>query len=129
MPRGAVLAVRALRLDASRALPAYYKSILGGSSSLRGFRAGYGVGDTLVAGTAELRIPATSPIRIARFGYSVFMDVAAAYDEGERLTDRRLNRGVGAGVWAAAPLFHFNVSVARGLGSGTRVHVSAGLTF
>jgi hypothetical protein len=129
VPRGAIVAVRVLRKDASRPLPAYYKAILGGTSNLRGFRAGHAVGDTLVAATAELRIPATSPIRTARFGYSAFVDVAAAYDRGQRLRDQTLNRGIGAGVWATAPLFHFNLAVARGLGSGTRAHVSAGLTF
>ena len=38
--RGTVLAVRAGREDMSEPAPAYFKSILGGSSNLRGFRAG-----------------------------------------------------------------------------------------
>ena len=129
VPRGAVLALRVLSIGASRSLPAYHKAILGGSSNLRGFRAGHAVGDSLVSGTAELRIPATSPVRMARFGYSVFMDVAAACDKGERFRDQRLHRGIGAGIWAAAPLFHLNFAVARGIASGTRAHFSAGLTF
>lgn len=128
-PRGTVLALRVLHIGASRPLPAYYKAILGGSSNLRGFRAGHAVGDSLVAGAAELRIPATSPVRMARFGYSLFMDVAAAYDKDVRFRDEKLNRGIGAGIWAAAPLFHFNLAVARGQGAGTRAHVSVGLTF
>jgi outer membrane protein assembly factor BamA len=127
--RGMVLALRAVREDFSRPAPAFYKSVLGGSRNLRGFRAGYAVGDTLVAGSVELRIPTTSPLRIARFGYSVFMDAGTTYDQGERFGDQRLEKGVGAGIWATAPLFRIGFSVARGLGSGTRVHIVAGLTF
>jgi hemolysin activation/secretion protein len=103
--------------------------MLGGARNLRGFRAGYAVGDTLVAGSVEVRIPTTSPLRIARFGYSIFMDAGTTYDKGQRFSDRKLEKGVGAGIWATAPLFRFSLAVARGIGSGTRVHVGAGLTF
>jgi len=127
--RGMVLALRAVREDFSRPAPAFYKSVLGGSRNLRGFRAGYAVGDTLATGSIELRIPATSPLRIARFGYSIFMDAGTTYDHGERFGDQKLEKGVGAGIWATAPLFRIGFSVARGLGSGTRVHIAAGLTF
>ena len=127
--RGIVLALRAVREDFSQPAPAFYKSMLGGSRNLRGFRAGYAVGDTLVAGSIELRIPATSPLRMARFGNSVFMDAGTTYDKGERFGDQKLEKGVGAGIWATAPLFRIGFSVARGLGSGTRVHIAAGLTF
>ena len=126
---GSVLMLRALREDQSRAAPPYFKSILGGSSNLRGFRAGTAVGDTLAAGSAELRIPLTSPLRIAKFGTSVFVDVGTTYDKGQRFSDQRLKRGVGAGVWASAALFRISLMVAHGIGSGTRVHFSAGLTF
>lgn len=127
--RGMVLAARVVKEDVSRPVPDFYKSILGGSRNLRGFRAGHAVGDTLVAGSLELRIPTTSPLRMARFGYSVFMDAGTTYDKGQRFADQKLEKGVGAGVWATAPIFRIGLSVARGLGSGTRVHVAAGLTF
>jgi len=127
--RGMVLAVRALREDFSRPAPAFYKSLLGGSRNLRGFRAGHAVGDTLVAGSVELRIPATSPLRVARFGSNIFMDVGTTYDKGKKFRDQTFERGVGAGVWITAPLFRFSVAVARGIGSGTRAHIGAGLTF
>jgi outer membrane protein assembly factor BamA len=127
--RGIVLALRAVREDFSRPAPAFYKSMLGGSRNLRGFRAGYAVGDTLVAGSTELRIPTTSPLRMARFGISVFADAGTTYDARERFDDRKLEKGVGAGVWATAPLFRFSVEVARGIGSGVRAHIGAGLTF
>lgn len=127
--RGTVLALRAVREDFSRPAPPFYKSLLGGSRNLRGFRAGRAVGDTLVAGSIELRIPATSPLRMARFGYNVFIDAGTTYDKGRRFRDQKLERGVGAGIWLTAPLFRLSAAVARGLGSGMRAHVGAGLTF
>ena len=127
--RGTVIALRAVREDFSRPAPAFYKSILGGTRNLRGFRAGHAVGDTLVAASIELRIPTTSPLRMAKFGYSIFMDAGTAYDKGQRFRDQKLKKGVGAGVWATAPLFRISAAVARGIGSGVRVHVGAGLTF
>jgi outer membrane protein assembly factor BamA len=127
--RGIVLALRAVHEDMSGPAPAFYKSLLGGSSNLRGFRAGYKIGDTLTAGSAEIRIPLSSALRVVRVGTSVFMDVGSTYDKGQHLEDQKLDRGIGAGVWLAAPLFRASVAVARGLGSGTRVHVGAGLTF
>jgi outer membrane protein assembly factor BamA len=127
--RGTVLALRAVREDFSRPAPAFYKSMLGGSRNLRGFRAGRAVGDTLVAASVELRIPTTSPLRMAKFGYSIFVDAGATYDKGQRFGDQKLEKGVGAGIWATAPLFRFSVAVARGIGSGIRAHVGAGLTF
>ena len=127
--RGAVLSLRGLREDFGEPAPAFYKSVLGGTANLRGFRAGYDVGDTLVAGSAEIRVPTTSPLRMAHFGYSVFIDMATVYDKGQQLKDQKMERGVGAGIWATAPLFRISFAVARGLGSGTRAHIGAGLTF
>jgi outer membrane protein assembly factor BamA len=127
--RGTILALRVQREDFSKPAPAFYKSMLGGSSNLRGFRAGHAIGDTVVAGSAELRIPTNSPLRMARFGVSVFMDAGTAYNKGQRFDDQKLERGVGAGVWATAPLFRFSVAVARGIGSGMRAHIGAGVTF
>jgi outer membrane protein assembly factor BamA len=126
---GIVLALRAVHEDMSQPAPAFYKSLLGGSSNLRGFRAGYKIGDTLTAGSAELRIPLSSALRVARVGTSIFMDVGTTYDKGQRLDDQKMDRGVGAGLWLTAPLFRATVAVARGLGSGTRVHIGAGLMF
>jgi outer membrane protein assembly factor BamA len=127
--RGNVLAVRALREDMNRSAPPYFKSILGGSRNLRGFRAGYGVGDTLMAGSVELRMPLTSPLNIARFGTSVFLDAATAYDKGQKFRDQHVRKGVGAGLWASAALFRISLMVAHGIGEGNRVHFGAGLTF
>jgi outer membrane protein assembly factor BamA len=127
--RGTVLGLRAFWQDVSRPAPAYYKSVLGGTANLRGFRAGTAVGDTMAGASAELRIPMTSPLRIARFGTSVFIDTATIFDKGKRLSDQPFRKGVGAGIWFTAPLFQMNIAVAHGLGATTRVHFGAGLTF
>lgn len=127
--RGTVLALRGVQEDFSRPAPAFYKSLLGGSRNLRGFRAGRAVGDTLLAGSIELRIPTTSPLRMTRFGYSVFMDAGTTYDKGQRFRDQKLEKGVGAGIWMTAPLFRFRAEAARGLGAGIRAHIGAELTF
>src|SRR5205823_14031070 len=103
--RGSVLALRTLREDMSRTAPPFFKSVLGGADTLRGFRAGTAVGDTMVATSVELRIPLTSPLHIAKFGTSVFIDAGTAYDKGQRFQDQHLRRGVGGGVWATAALF------------------------
>jgi outer membrane protein assembly factor BamA len=126
---GTVLALRAAHDDMSRPAPPYYKAILGGSSNLRGFRAGYAVGDTLSAFSAEVRTPLTSPLNFGRFGTSLFVDAARAYDKGEKLRDRPLKKGVGAGIWTSAAVFHMSLAFAHGMGQGNRVHFSAGFTF
>ena len=93
-----VLVVRGFREAADAALPAYERFLSGGGDVLRGFRVGYAAGDTLTAGSLELRTPITSPLRFARLGVSVFADAAAVYDVGSRLREQRFDRGIGAGV-------------------------------
>lgn len=127
--RAAVLVFGARREDISRSAPPFLKSVLGGASNLRGFRAGTAIGDTMVNGSAEVRIPLTSPLILAKLGTSIFIDAGTAYDKGQHLRDRTLKRGVGGGVWATAALFRLSFVVAHGMGAGTRVHFAAGLTF
>ena len=118
-----VLVVRALREDADRPVPPYLKSMLGGASNLRGFRTGTAVGDTLVASSIELRVPLTSPLSIGKVGVSAFVDVAKAYDKGQRFGDQKFERGIGGAVWFAAAFLRLNVAVAHGIGGSTRVHI------
>ena len=127
--RGSVLALRVMREDMSRTAPPFFRSVLGGADTLRGFRAGTAVGDTMVTTSVEFRIPLTSPLHIAKFGTSIFMDAGTAYDKGQRLGNQRLRKGVGGGVWATAALFRISLMVAHGVGAGNRVHFGAGLTF
>jgi outer membrane protein assembly factor BamA len=127
--RQAVLEGRILREDSDRPLPPYLQPQLGGLSTLRGFRTGSFVGDTLVAMSAEVVVPLTSPIRLARFGVSAFVDRGAVYNKGEQLGDQTLEAGYGAGVWFAAAFFRLNIAVAHGRGASTRVHVGGNITF
>ena len=124
-----VFVVRALRTDAASPLPLYLKPMLGGMANVRGFKAGTAIGDTLVAGSAELRLPLTSALSIGKLGVSAFVDTGTVYDKGQRLADQTWKRGVGGSVWFSAAVLRFNVAVAHGIGSNTRVHVGGSLAF
>ena len=124
-----ILVLRALRQDSDVPLPAYLQPMLGGMASLRGFKAGSAIGDTLVAGAAEIRAPLTSPLRIGKAGVSAFMDIGTIYNKGQRLADQHFSQGFGGGVWFAATVFRLNLVVAHGIGAGTRVHFGTTLSF
>jgi hypothetical protein len=124
-----ILAVRAQRSDSDRPLPAYLKPLLGGMANLRGFAAGTEAGDTLVATSAELIVPLTSPLRVGHAGVSAFVDSGTAYGKDQQLADQAWKRGVGGSVWFSAAFFRLNVAVAHGRGSSTRVHASANVSF
>ena len=124
-----VLVLRAVRQDVSEPVPPYLRSLLGGWSSLRGFKAGAFTGDTLVAGSLELRIPLNSPLDAGTVGVSAFVDAGSAYDNGQRLADQRVRTGIGGSAWMAIAAFRMSFSVAHGRGSGTRVNFGGGLTF
>jgi outer membrane protein assembly factor BamA len=124
-----IVVLRVVREDASRSLPPYLKPLLGGLSNLRGFEAGSFAGDTLVATSAELLIPLTSPLDIGKLGVSFFVDAGRVYDKGARLGDQPFKKGVGGSVWLTAPVLRINLAVAHGLGAGTRVNFGIGLAF
>jgi outer membrane protein assembly factor BamA len=123
-----VLVIRALREDSDAPLPPYLKPILGGMPNLRGFRRGTAVGDTLVAGSVELRLPLTSPLNVGKLGVSAFVDVGTVYDNGGRLEDQHLERAVGGAVWFSAAFVRLNLAVAHGIGGSTRVHFGTGVS-
>ncbi len=129
MPGASVLALRGLRADASAALPSYEQFLLGGTSSVRGFRTGYRAGDRLVMGSAEWRVPLSSPVSFGRAGVTLFADTGTVYAAGERLRDARMRTGIGAGLFFNAAIFNLNLDVARGLERGVHVHVTSGLQF
>jgi outer membrane protein assembly factor BamA len=124
-----VVVLRAVREDANRAQPPYLKSLLGGWSSLRGFKAGSFTGDTMVTGSIELRIPLTTPLSVGKLGVSIFADTGTAYEKGQRYKDQSLKTGIGGSVWLTAAAFRMGLSVAHGRGADTRVNFGAGLTF
>ena len=124
-----VLAVRALRQDSNRPLPLYLKPLLGGMANLRGFAAGADAGDTLVATSAELILPLTSPLHVGKMGVSAFVDAGTVYDKGARFSDQTLKQGYGGSLWFSAAFLRLNIAVAHGRGSSTRVHVGGNVSF
>ena len=124
-----VLALRAQRTDSSGVLPPYLQPLLGGMANLRGFEAGYAAGDTLVAASAELFAPLTSPLNAAKIGISIFADAGTVYPEGQRLADQTMLQGFGGSVWLTAAVLRMNLAVAHGRGASTRVHFSLTLAF
>ena len=124
-----VLAVRALRLDAGSPLPLFLKPLLGGMANQRGFAAGTFAGDTLVATSAELMVPLTSPLDVGKVGVSAFVDAGTAYEKGARFPDQTLKQGYGGSLWFSAAFVRLNFTVAHGRGSATRVHVGGNVSF
>ena len=124
-----VLAVSAQRKDSSRSLPPYLQPVLGGTSNLRGFAAGWAVGDTLAAGSLELLVPLTSPLSFGKLGVSAFVDVGAIYHKKQRLADQRFRHGAGGAAWFSAAFVRAYLAVAHGVGGSTRTHFGATLAF
>jgi hypothetical protein len=125
-----VLAARAQYAGASAPLPPYERLLLGGASTLRGFRAGTFDGDRTLVTSIELRVPITSVLSRARVGVAGFADSAAAWDADARLADAPWHRGVGAGVFIISPFLNLNLDLAHGLAGGdTRLHLAAGFGF
>jgi outer membrane protein assembly factor BamA len=124
-----IVAVRALRQNADRPLPPYLKPLLGGMANLRGFAAGTAAGDSLFATSAELIVPITSPLNVAKIGVSAFVDAGTAYDHGARLSDQTLKQGYGGSVWLSAAFLRMNIAVAHGRGSATRVQFGLSTSF
>jgi hypothetical protein len=128
--RQAVFAARAQYVAADATLPPYERLLLGGSSTVRGFRTGAFDGDRTLATSAEVRVPVTSVLSGAKLGVAVFVDAGKVWDVGQSLDAVEWRRGAGAGVFLIAPLVRINLDVARGLKTGdTRVHLSSGFTF
>jgi outer membrane protein assembly factor BamA len=124
-----ILSIRGFRTDSDRPLQPFLKALAGGMSTVRGYSAGTEAGDTLVAASAELLVPLTSPLSFGRIGVSAFVDAGTAYDDGQRLKDQDWMRGAGGSVWFSAAVFRLDVAVAHGRGSSTRVHVGANVRF
>jgi outer membrane protein assembly factor BamA len=124
-----VLSFRVQYLGADGAQPDYARYLLGGASTLRGYRAGSFAGDNLLGASAEVRIPLSSPMGIAKAGVTLFSDVATTWNHGERVADARFRPGGGIGGFLLASLFQLNLDVGFREGWGTRVHFTTGLQF
>jgi len=125
----AVVAGRAQYFNTDASLPPYERLLLGGSSTLRGFRTGRFDGDRMLVTSGELRVPITSVISGAKLGVTVFVDAAKAVDFGARFEDAEWHRGAGAGIFIIAPLVRINLDVAHGFHGGTRLHLGSGFSF
>lgn len=125
-----VLAARLQYTAAGDPLPDYERLLLGGASTLRGFRAGAFSGDRLMVTSAELRVPLTSVLRSTRLGLTAFFDAGKVYDDGERFEDAPWRRAAGGGVFLIAPILRVNLDVAHALREGgTRAHLAVGFGF
>jgi hypothetical protein len=128
--RQAVVAGRVQYTAADAALPPYERLLLGGSSSVRGFRTGTFDGDRMLVTSAEIRVPVTSVLRGAKLGFTAFVDAGKIWDFDGSMRAAGWHRGAGGGMFIIASLFRVNLDVARGLRNGeTRVHLSSGFTF
>ncbi|HEX5475489.1 MAG TPA: BamA/TamA family outer membrane protein [Vicinamibacterales bacterium] len=124
-----VLALRAQYDRASGPLPEYEQWLLGGAATIRGVRAGAYAGDERAIGSAEVRVPFSSPLSAARLGATIFYDAGLVTPFGTPLGDGPVHRGAGAGLFLVAPFITLNLDVARELGGGTRVAFSTGFSF
>jgi outer membrane protein assembly factor BamA len=124
-----VLAVRAQAARSDAPLPPAEQPLLGGSTTLRGYRAGHRAGDSLAAVSAELRVPFNSPLNLGRFGVKGFVDAGTVWAAGTRLTDQPWDRGVGGGVYFGAAVLMVEVDVAWPEEGSPRAHVTLGVTF
>lgn len=125
-----VLAVRAMSLTSTTALPDYEKGLLGGASTVRGYDAGHKAADNIAVVSAELRIPVTAPLSIGRFGVKAFVDAGTAYAHGAKLSDQRLDRGYGGGAYLHLTILSLSLDIARAHETGNvRWHFGMGVTF
>ena len=124
-----VLALRGQLATSTIALPPAEQQLLGGSSSLRGYRAGHRSGDNLAAATIEIRQPLNSPLSLGRFGVKAFVDVGTAWSADGRLRHQRFERGIGGGVYLGGGPFLMDLDVAWPENPKPRVHVGLSVSF
>ena len=124
------LVVRALH-DATRApLPDWQQLFPGRTDTLRGAAvAGLGVGDTLAAGSVDLRVPLQSPRHRVRIGVRAGVEVVAAYPAGQSVRGQRFVRANSAGLWAHVGPGHVGVDVVRVAARTTRLVLVGALPY
>jgi hypothetical protein len=126
----AVLAGRVQYFTSDDDQPIHERYLVGGASTLRGFRAGAFHGNRAIVTSGELRVPLTSIISGATLGLNLFHDAAKAVDHEFSLRETRWQRSTGAGVFLIASVVRLNLDVARAHHEGgTRVHLSTGFAF
>jgi outer membrane protein assembly factor BamA len=124
-----VLALRGQAMTSDAALPFAEQSLLGGSSSLRGYDTGYRIGDNLAAVSAELRIPLNSPFSFGRVGLKTFIDSGTVWNKGSRLADQPWDYGFGGGFYLGAGPFILDLDIAKPKDGDVHAHFGMGVTF
>jgi outer membrane protein assembly factor BamA len=129
--RQPVLAGRVQYSTTDGALPIHERYLIGGSSSLRGFRTGSLNGTKALVTSAELRVPFTSVVSGGKLGFTVFFDAAKVTEYDLSFDAARWNKGAGGGLFLIASVIRLNLDIAREIrdGGGTRVHLSSGFVF
>ncbi len=112
-----VLALRAQHVRAADPLPLFEQSLLGGDYTLRGFKLGYRTGDRLLAGSAEFRVPLSTPRHVTPAWAWPSSPTPAPSTPPTSARVASWDTGVGAGVFLQGPLVGLRLDVARGLGS------------
>ncbi len=127
-----VVALRGTNVRANGPVPAYEQSLLGGTSTLRGFDFGYRAGDNLSMLSMEVRVPITSPLSLGRLGVKAFIDAGTVYPHGSALADQAFDRGVGGGVFITWAVLRMGLDVAWPVSGGShkpKWHFALGLSF
>ena len=124
-----VLALRGQLVRSDGPLPQAEQALLGGSDSLRGYRAGHRAGDSLAAVSAEVRLPLNSPLRTSQFGVKGFIDAGTVWNSDERLSNQRFERGIGGGVFLGAAVVRLDLDIAWPEDGKPRVHFGLGISF
>ena len=126
---GTVAALRAQVSRADAALPLPERALLGGWDSLRGYPAGYRAGDSMLALSAEFRLPLNSPVNRGRFGVKTFIDYGTTWLADQQLRGQTFDRGIGTGVYFGIGPLMTDVAIAWPREGSPRGHFSLGLTF
>jgi outer membrane protein assembly factor BamA len=127
--RRAVVALRGQLVRSDAPLPEAEQSLLGGYDSLRGYRTGHRVGDSLAAVSAEVRVPFGSALRVSQLGVKAFIDAGTVWNAGTRLADQPFERGIGTGVFLGAAVMRLDLDVAWPEDGKPRVHFALGVSF
>ena len=125
LPNKVHLAVRGGATMASGEFPAQYAAMLGGWSTVRGFRWERFSGDASVDGSTELRVPVGTVNLFLRWNAGIFglADVGRVWYSGE--SEGGWHKGFGGGVWVEA--LGRAISLAYAKGEEHRLYVKAGL--
>ena len=122
-----VLALRAQVARADAPLPPAEQPLLGGSSTVRGYRAGNRAGDSLAARVGRTARAAQLAAQLRAVRREGLRRCRHRVVGGTRLSDQPWDRGIGGGVYLGAAVFMLDVDVAWPETGQPRAHVSLGV--